>query len=642
VELLKLQLLGDFRARDGAGGTVEVSTRKGRGLLTFLALQPAMTAPRERLASLLWGDRGEAQARSSLRQTLTVLRRELGAGIIGGDEERVELLATVSDANEFRELAGATAAAELRKAVSLFGGDLLSDSGLTDQVFEEWLLAERATLQDLMLQTLERLLQLETGAGRIAAAKRLVALDPLREASHRALIGAYLAVGEKGLAQKQFEACKVLLKRELGVEPAAETLELGRATSSAEAGTGTIPPAERSQGVPAVPLVERGELSVAVLPFTNLGSDPEQQHFVDGLTEDLITDLSKVPSLFVIAAQTSFRFRDEPDPATMGRELGVRHVVHGSVRRMSGDLRLNAQLVDAMSGAVVWAERFDRDVEGIYLVQTELAARIAERVVGAAFAPPPERYRPASVEAQELVMLGRQEWRHSDEAGTRAAPLFKRAIELDPGYSEAYRWLAHGQFMSWLFFNGPVQSARSQSLVNARKAVACDPGDAAAHSVLAIVLNYQREWDAASNEIDLALRLNPNESETWSILSDLRVMEGRGRDAVRCAQRAFELNPRPLGYFYWLLGQAQIAAGDLNAAVITLRREETYRSLSRRLLAAALAMLGRLEEAREEARLFMAASPHFTISHWIETQPFRDLSMRERFVQAYRKAGLPE
>jgi len=642
VASLKLQLLGDFRAYDEAGGVVAVSTRKGRGLLAFLALQPTMAAPRERLASLLWGDRGDAQARSSLRQTLAVLRKELGEGIIGGDEERVKLLATTSDVGEFRQLARSTTTTELHKAVNLFGGDLLSDSGLADQFFEEWLATERTALHDLMLQAMERLLRLETGTGRVAAAKRLIALDPLREASHRVLIEAYLAQGEKGLAQKQFEACKLLLKRELGVEPAAETMELGHAIRNADTHLASLHGVGETQGAPAVHRADKGERSVAVLPFTNLGSDPEQQHFVDGLTEDLITDLSKVPSLFVIAAQTSFRFRDEPDPALMGRELGVRYVVHGSVRRMFADLRLNAQLVDAVSGAVVWAERFDRDVEGIYLVQTELAVRIAERVVGVAFAPPPERYRPASVEAQELVMLGRQEWRHSDEAGTRAAPLFVRAIELDPGYSEAYRWLAHGQFMSWLFFNGPVESARSQSLVNARKAVACDPGDAAAHAVLAVVLNYQRDWDAASAEFDLALRLNPNESETWSILSDLRVMEGHGREAVQCAQRAFELNPRPLGYFYWMLGQAQIAAGDLNAAVITLRREETYRSLSRRLLAAALAMLGRLEEAREEARLFMAASPHFTISHWIETQPFRDLSMRERFAEAYRRAGLPE
>ena len=256
---LKLQLLGDFRACDEAGGVVVVSTRKGRGLLAFLALQPTMAAPRERLASLLWSDRGDVLARSSLRQTLAVLRRELGAGIIGGDEVRVELLATVSDANEFRQLAGATTAPELHKAVSLFGGDLLSDSGLTDQVFEEWLAAERATLHDMMLQTLERLLQLETGAERIASAKWLIALDPLREASHRALIGAHLAVGEKGLAQKQFEACRLLLKRELGVEPAAETLELGRATSNAETGTGIIPQAGRSQGPQPFNWLKRGK-----------------------------------------------------------------------------------------------------------------------------------------------------------------------------------------------------------------------------------------------------------------------------------------------------------------------------------------------------------------------------------------------
>lgn len=631
---LTLRLFGDFAAFDRAGRALEISARKGRGLLAYLVLQPSRSAPRERLASLLWSDRGDQQARSSLRQTLAVLRKELGDGVIGGDDERVEIYGVESDVAEF------ASQADLRKAAELYGGEFLADAGIGDPAFEEWLSSERERLRDLLRQVLEKLLPQLQGGERVAIAKRLVALDPLREASHRLLIEAYLTVGERGLARKQLETCKDILRRELGVEPAAETMELGRAINAAE----TRPPAGAAEPIQTAQAdfrAKRERRSVAVLPFNNLSSDPEQQYFADGLTEDLVTDLSKVPNLFVIAAQTSFKFRSEPDPVVMGRELNVRYVVHGSVRRMSGDFRLNAQLVDAGSGAVKWADRFDRDIAGIYSVQTELAARIAEKVAGSSYVTPPERYRPASVEAQELVMLGRQEWRHSDDAGTRAAPLFERAIKLDPGYSEAYRWLAHGQFMSWLFYNGPLESSHT-ALINAQKAVSCDPGDAAAHAILAVILNYQREWDAASAEFDLALRLNSNESETWSILSDLRVLEGRGREAVQCAERALELNPRPLGYFYWLLGQAQFAAGDLEPAVRTLRREETYRTVSRRLLAAALAMLGRLDEAREEARLFMAAYPHFTIGQWVATQPFRDLEMRDRFVDGYRKAGLPE
>jgi TolB-like protein len=643
----RLELLGGFRLTGPDGHSIGVPARKNRALLGILALSPKVETTRDRLAGLLWSDRGEEQARSSLRQALVALRNHAPRAdgellLFTGDRVALNPAVLISDVTEFLDCATNGDVGGLRRAASLYAGAFLDGLTVADNAFEEWLREARSDLAARATVVLETLTANLTGPDRIAFGQKLVALDPLREASHRALIEAYLAEGEKGLARKQFEACKLVLKRELRVEPAAETMELERLMADAGMHLASIREPAGSRSIPAAPVVGRGDRSIAVLPFTNLSSDVEQQYFADGITEDLITDLSKVPGLFVIAAQTSFRFRGEPDPAVMGRELGVRYVVQGSVRRVSGNLRLNAHLVEVTSSAVLWADRFDRDIEGIYLVQSELAARIAEKIAGPEYQMPPERYRPASLEAYELVMPGRKEWRHSDDAGTRAAPLFERAIKLDPGYSEAYRWLAHGHFMSWLFYNGPIGSARSQALINARKAAACDPGDAAAHAILAVILNYDREWDAAAAELELALRLNPNDSETWSILSDLRVLEGRGREAVHCAERALECNPRPLGYFYWLLGQAHIAAGNPEAAVNTLRREETYRTVSRRQLAAALAMLGRLGEAREEGRLFMAAYPHFTIRHWIETQPFRDLTMRDRFIEAYRKAGLPE
>ena len=196
--------------------------------------------------------------------------------------------------------------------------------------------------------------------------------------------------------------------------------------------------------------------------------------------------------------------------------------------------------------------------------------------------------------------------------------------------------------MSWLHFNAPIHPVRELALCNARKAVELDPADAMNHSTLGFVLMNEKRLEDAETELQTALRLNPNEADAWYILSDLRVMEGRGLDAVDCSERSLRLNPRPMGAYYWLYGQALFAAGQYEAAVKTLRREETYRTGSRRFLAAALAELGRLEEAREEGRMFMAANPHFTIKHWIETQPFRDLGMRDRFVEAYRLAGLPE
>lgn len=639
----RLALLGAFSLTNGSG-EIEITAKKSRALLAILALSPNQQATRERLCGLLWSDRGEEQARGSLRQALAVLRKELGplgAGVLVSRDDILALRpkAAEVDALQLLKLAAASDAAALRQAAELCRGLLLADTSVRDPGLEDWLASERRRFTDVAITVLEKLSRLETGAAAIATARRLLEFDPLRESSHRALIKTLAAAGETALALQQWEACRAILKAEFGVEPAPETLHLRGEILKRQ--TAPVAPAPRPPG-PAAASEFTTRHSVAVLPFANLSNDPEQQYFSDGLSEDLITDLSKAPGMAVIAAHSALKFRgSDADPANAAHELGASHIVQGSVRRLADSVRINVKLFHAATGSVLWADRFDRRMEDIHDLQTEIARQVSIALSGPALQSI-ERYRPASLEAFDLVMRGRKEFRHSDEAGSQAAPLFEKAIALDPNYSEAYRWLALGQYLSWLHFGAPVEPARSLAMVNARKAATCDPGDAAAHAILAFILMYELQWDAASAEFELALKLNPYDGDTWCSLSDLRVMEGRGRDAVYCAERSLDRNPHPLGSCYWLLGQAQIAAGDYEAAVTTLRREETYGTGSRRFLAAALALLGRLDESREEARHFMAATPHFRISRWAATQPFRDLAMRDHFVQAYRMAGLPD
>jgi len=384
--------------------------------------------------------------------------------------------------------------------------------------------------------------------------------------------------------------------------------------------------------------------SIAVLPFTSLSADTEQEFFADGLTEDLITELSKAPGLFVIARHSCFAFKNKPaDVRRVAQELGVRYILEGSARRAASRIRINAQLIDARGGGGhLWAERFDRDLADVFAVQDEVIAKIVEALVGKLTAERlQERYRPARLEAYDLCVRGRAEWaRSSAEAFVEAIPLLERAIALDPNYAEAHRWLALGRSIGWLHMNRPMDPFRRLSMVSAKKAVDLDPEDSGAHWVLAFVLLYERRWEESAKEFEISLRLNPNDADAWSNLADLKVMEGRGTEAVSCVEKALRLNPS--GPYYWDLGQAQYAAGQYEAAVKTLRNEATYRTGSRRFLAAALAQLGRLEEAREEGRLYLSGTPHFRISYWAETQPFRDLATQDRFVEGYRKAGLPE
>ena len=402
--------------------------------------------------------------------------------------------------------------------------------------------------------------------------------------------------------------------------------------------TGAI---ERLGGARRKPLPLPAKPSVAVLPFVNLGNDPEQDSFADGLTEDLITDLSRTAGLFVIARNSVFAYKGKAmDVRRIAQDLGVRYLLEGSARRAAGRVRINAQLVDAVGGEHLWAERFDRSLEDVFAVQDEVARKIVEALLGRLAAPPP-RNRPRNLEAYDLCVRARKLIDDSPQTAREAHLMLTRAIALDPGYAEAHRWLAMNHWMGWVHWGEPVEPARSVSLALARKAVAIDPNDAGCRWVLANLLAYERSFAEAEAEFAKAIELDPNEADTWATRSDLAVLAGRVEEGLEHIRKAFRLNPFPASWYYLTLGQAQYAAGDYDAAVETLRRDETYRTSSRRFLAASLAQLGRLDEARAEVELFLVGNTHFTIRHWAATEPFRDAATLEHFLDGFRKAGLP-
>lgn len=390
------------------------------------------------------------------------------------------------------------------------------------------------------------------------------------------------------------------------------------------------------------PLPLPSKPSIAVLPFVDLGNDPEQESFVDGLTEDLITDLSRTSDLFVIARNSAFAYKGKArDVREIAEELGVRYLLEGSARRAARRMRINAQLVDAVSGEHLWAERFDRDLDDIFAVQDEVTARIVEALLGRLRTPPP-RHRPKSLEAYDLCVRARRLMDDTPQAAQEAHLLLTRAVTLDPGYAEAYRWLALNHWMGWVHSGGPTEASRGIALELARKAVGLDPNDAGCRWALAYLLAYERSFAEADAEFARAIALDPNEADAWAALSDITVLAGRVDEGLEHIRKAFRLNPFPASWYYLPLGQALYAAGQYEAAVEALRREETHRTSSRRFLAASLAQLGRVDEARAEAELFLVGNPDFSIRHWAAMEPFRDAAMRERFVEGFRKAGLPE
>ncbi|MBY5403126.1 adenylate/guanylate cyclase domain-containing protein [Rhizobium leguminosarum] len=382
--------------------------------------------------------------------------------------------------------------------------------------------------------------------------------------------------------------------------------------------------------------------SIAVLPFTNMSGDEADAPFVDGLTEDLITDLSRTAGLFVIARNSVYCYKGKPvDVRLVAQELGVRYVLEGSARRAMGRVRINAQLIDALGGQHLWADRFDRTVEDVFELQDEVNAKIVEALVGR-LTIPKQRNRPKNLEAYDLCVRARLLTEESPQTEREAYMLLQRAVKLEPSYAEALGLLAYNRWLAWTHFGEPEDPNRRMAVTFAQKAVDLDPNDAGCRYVLGTILAYERQWEESEAAFAKALELDPNHADTWAAMSDMSVLDGRVADGLAQIEKALRLNPHPTCWYLCHLGQAQYAARDYEAAAATLRREDTYRTNSRKFLAATLAQLGHLEEARREAELFLIAHPHFTIGHWLSSQPLRDASVRDHFVDGFRKAGLPE
>ncbi|TIX70001.1 MAG: adenylate cyclase, partial [Mesorhizobium sp.] len=315
------------------------------------------------------------------------------------------------------------------------------------------------------------------------------------------------------------------------------------------------------------PLPLPGKPSIAVLPFVAFSNDPGQESFADGLTEDLITDLSRNAGLFVIARNSVFAYKGRAmDVRGIAEELGVRYLLEGSARRAAGRVRINAQLVDASSGEHLWAERYDRSLEDIFAVQDEVTAKIVEALLGRLRAPPP-RNRPKNLEAYDLCVRARKLIDDSPQTAREAHLMLTRAVSLDPDYAEAYRWLAMNHWMQWVHWGEPIEPNRSVALELARKAVAIDPNDAGCHWVLGNLLAYERRFDEADAEFAKAFELDPNEADAWATISDIEVLAGQIEVSLEHIRKAFRLNPYPPSWYYLTLGQAQYAAREYEAAV---------------------------------------------------------------------------
>jgi len=392
--------------------------------------------------------------------------------------------------------------------------------------------------------------------------------------------------------------------------------------------------------------------SIAVLPFDNLSGDPEQEYFSDGLTEEIITALSKVPKIFVIARNSTFSYKGHPVKVNqIAEELGVRYVLEGSVRQAGDQVRITAQLIDALNGRHLWAERYDRDLKDIFTLQdeitmkviTELEVKLTEGDQARLTAKGTEDLQAylKYLKAREMLFI------QTKEANIQARRLAKEAIDQDSEFSAAYALLGATHWMDVLYgsIKSPEESLR-QAFELTLKAIALDDSEATAHSLLGwLYLLLKREYDKGIAECKLAIELAPNSAISHIWMSFVLTLAGRHEDAVRHSEQALRLNPLPEGWYFRFLGYTYFGVGRYEEAIAAYK-EALNRApndiLAHIALTTAYSWANRLEEARAQATEVLRINPEFSVKQREKTLPYKNKADLERYLDGLRKAGLPE
>lgn len=677
---IDIQLLGGFEARLPSGAGVMLGAKKARALLAYLALQPGKAHGRDKLANLLWTFSADEQARTSLRQTLSVLRRTFAPAQVDwlrreGDSVAVDPAALEVDALKLERLVGAGGLEALETAAELYRGDLLDGLRLREDTFEEWLRGERRRLRDLVIESLEKLIVSYCDAGSsgaaVQAAERLLALDPLREDIYRALMCLHAEQGQRGRALEQYQRCCDILRRELGVVPESDTERLYHGikenapsvqTEIARFGRGSKVEdvdGEASVGTdgPDLPLPEKP--SIAVLPFEDLGGDSGQQYFSDGITSDIVTGLGRFRDLFVIADASSFSYRGRAVAVSkMGRELGVRHVLRGSIRAANGKIRVTAQLLEAATGQSVWAESYDRVLNDVFAVQDEITRTIVATLAGRIDDAARERAlrkKEEKLSAYDCVLRGRHHLMQGSRQNVlRARELFGQALEHDPNYARAYVGLAgtYAAEFSSNWSKTPDQ-AGARAFELARRAVELDDLDSEAHGWLGwLYYRVKANYELAGAQFDKATALNPNNTHVYCGKGYFLTCSGELDEGESCDYYALRLNPlMPDGCLYGI-GVAEYLARRYQDAITTFGKMSYLPLEIQGCIAACYAQLGRTREAsaamseflarfRSEAVIQPEADAGLWQAYWLRLVPLKESAAREHLFDGLRKAGLP-
>ena len=666
--LVQLTLLGGFGVRRTNRGDVRLPTRKAEALLAYLACHPGEKQPRDRLTALLWGDRGDKQARHSLSQTLLSLRQELGEAnsLLLIERETVALRADAveCDVLEFRRLAAMPG--ELRTALDLYRGPFLDGFSLREPGFEDWLIEERNRLQGMAFSTFLALADAQTAAGDWNAAmstlNNAIRFDPLAEEAYRRLMTLQIEQGLCNDAIRNYRALADALRRELKTQPDPSTTAIyQRATARPQQ---SIQPQGLSEpggeidivaGEPVAPVQREAtgprRASIAIMPFIDQEAGREGKlPLARGLSHDLITRLAKLRSVFVIAQGTVFALAEKGVSAEeAGRMLNVDYVASGTLRNRDGHVSVSVELVETRCARIIWADTIERKLSDSLSIEDAVASEIVSSI--ASEIELTERNRailkpPGSLDAWEALHCGFWHmYRFNEADNERAKRFFKLAVRLDPTMARAYAGLSFTHFQNaFLLRLGERQQEITRAYEMASEALSADDRDPAAHWAMGRALWLRGDHERSLSELGDAVDLSPNFALAHYTLSFVHCQSGDAAAAIRYADRSHDLSPYDPMTFA-MLGAKAIAHARLGhyAEAADMGIKATLRPNAHTHILAIAAQCLALADRGDEARAFWAriqqGRPEYSMEDFLSSFhfPAKDAAT---FQSAAQSAGI--
>ncbi|MCR9110982.1 BTAD domain-containing putative transcriptional regulator [Marivita sp. XM-24bin2] len=626
------QLVGAFSVTDPFGKTCALPGRKDRAVLAFLAAHPGRAIARDRLVDLVWPNSIGGTGRASLRQSLATIRKVLDTDDLLTANRDTIVLSKESTSSDIEQLSNTLSEVVQGVVAPMANGEMfLDDLGGISSEYDNWRATEQARLTELIASSLFALAERAEDENdldkSVSCLSQLATVDPLNEQAIQKLMRGMILAGQPNAAIQRYRRFEELLRRELNIEPASETRSVLQKAITVRGQRSSEMESVRPKV--AQDTLELGETpTILVKPFRDISPDPADMCFADGLTEDISVELGRFPALNVIAADAGFAFRDASLGAEeISREIGVRYILTGTVRRTSHRLRVVAQLHDAERHHLIWAERFDREIRELFDLQDDITASVVSAV--APQVELSEELRVSRGKIKSMTLYDRAIKAYHDlkigrlstgpEQVNRAISEANSILKEQPDMPQALLVLAWGHFYSFLCRWPPdPEKSKLQALDAAERLLALEPDNVHALTVRGEIRCSVGEYEAALRDHQRALQINPN--FTWALffISMNEALMGKTEEAREHANRGLALSPKSrdtgISGAYLALALASFADRDLRHAIqwgelaIETQPNLPFRRL---LVACCYGLTGDKEKASEHLQTAKTFAPGF-------------------------------